>query len=255
MEDAKTAPVGNQPVRGYVAEYKGHVSQGYNIASHFFVGDKYVITGSEDGFIYIYHAQTAKLVRKIAAGTKIIHLLKPFPDPDIGFAYSGLQRSTIHFYDAKTTEDQKPKGVKYGNEQTGPDFNEPSLKIIEEFMSENGDLILKVFHSNNITYSSGMSWDNLLKLIIRQEDADSRRLYTRLNEVLLRNMQQFLQNPQSMASQEPRESNESQEKPKKTEFRAIYDKPTCVKCREKQMIKTMEKDSLDLNCDLIRDLP
>ena len=43
-------------------------------------------------------------------------------------------------------------------------------------MSENGDLILKVFHSNNITYSSGMTWDNLLKVITREEDEDSRRL-------------------------------------------------------------------------------
>ena len=68
-------------------------------------------------------------------------------------------------------------------------------------------------------------------------------------------MQEFLQNPQSTASQEPKDPAESKEKPKKTEFRAIYDKTTCVKCREKEMIKAVQRESLDSNCDLIRDLP
>jgi len=55
-----------------------------------------------------------------------------------------------------------------------------SRKFIEDFMSENGDLILKVFHSNNITYSSGMTWENLLRVICREEDEDSKKLLTKV---------------------------------------------------------------------------
>jgi len=254
-DDAATAA--KKPVSGYVIEYKGHASHGYNIASHFFANDKYVITGSEDGYIYMYNTATAQIERKIPAGMKIIHLLKPYPNPDIGFAYSGLQKSTIHFYDAKATEDMKPKkDVKKKVEQMGSDFNESTIKFIEDFMSENGDLILKVFHSNNITYSSGMTWDNLLKVITREEDEDSRRLNQRLNEVLMRNMQQYLQNPESFTNQEPRAPKQVKEKPKQTVYRDLHPENTkCIKCQDLQSIKAYEMRMLESNCELLKQLP
>jgi len=258
LDDADKNPNANKKnIKGYIVEYKGHTSHGYNIASHFFVNDKYVITGSEDGYIYIYNAATAEVVRKISAGMKIIHLLKPYPNPEIGFAYSGLQRSTIHFYDANTTEDSKPKKeIKNKVEQMGNDFNETTIKFIEEFMSENGDLILKVFHSNNITYSSGMTWDNLLRVITREEDEDSRRLNQKLNEVLMRNMQQFLQNPESFTTSEPRAKEEPKEKVKQTVYRDI-DRPKtkCPKCLNRAEIKASEIKSFENNCHLLKNLP
>jgi WD40 repeat protein len=256
LEDIQPSST-KKAVDGYIVEYRGHASHGYNIASHFFVNDKYVITGSEDGYIYIYDTQEGNVVRKIAAGMKIIHLLKPYPNPDIGFAYSGLQRSTIHFYDAKTTEDSRPKKeVRNKVEQMGNDFNESTVKFIEDFMSENGDLILKVFHSNNITYSSGMTWDNLLKVITREEDEDSIKLNRKLNEVLMRNMQQYLQNPESFGNREPAAPTEPQEKVKKVSYRDIY-KPTstCETCKEKQTIARNQLNSLTANCDLLKNLP
>lgn len=40
-------------------------------------------------------------------------------------------------------------------------------------MSECGDMILKIFHSNNLTYSNGMNFENLLDIIHKKNDQES----------------------------------------------------------------------------------
>jgi hypothetical protein len=50
------------------------------------------------------------------------------------------------------------------------------MKIIEDIMSECGDMILRVFHSNNLTYSNGMNFENLLEIIQRNNDRESMKL-------------------------------------------------------------------------------
>lgn len=47
------------------------------------------------------------------------------------------------------------------------------VKLIEEIMSECGDMILKIFHSNNLTYSNGMNFENLLDIIHKKNDQES----------------------------------------------------------------------------------
>ena len=60
-------------------EYKGHKCQGYNIGAHFFGYEDYILTGSEDGFIYIYNKLSGEIEKKIQAKSKVIHLVKPLP--------------------------------------------------------------------------------------------------------------------------------------------------------------------------------
>jgi hypothetical protein len=50
------------------------------------------------------------------------------------------------------------------------------MKIIEEIMSECGDMILRVFHSNNLTYSNGMNFETLLEIIQKNNDRESMKL-------------------------------------------------------------------------------
>jgi len=40
-------------------------------------------------------------------------------------------------------------------------------------MSECGDAILRIFHSNNLTYSSGMNFENLMDIIQKKNDPES----------------------------------------------------------------------------------
>jgi hypothetical protein len=50
------------------------------------------------------------------------------------------------------------------------------MKIIEDIMSECGDMILRVFHSNNLTYSNGMNFENLIEIIQKNNDRESLKL-------------------------------------------------------------------------------
>jgi hypothetical protein len=50
------------------------------------------------------------------------------------------------------------------------------MKVIEEIMSECGDLILRIFHSNNLTYSNGMNFENLMEIIQKNNDQESLRI-------------------------------------------------------------------------------
>ena len=52
-------------------------------------------------------------------------------------------------------------------------------------MSEYGDLILKVFHKNNFTYTSGMTWENLIKIVTQDDDEESRELLKKVRLILI----------------------------------------------------------------------
>lgn len=41
-------------------------------------------------------------------------------------------------------------------------------------MTEYGDLILKIFHKNNYTYSSQMTLDNLIRMVSNDSDQESK---------------------------------------------------------------------------------
>lgn len=58
--------------------YNGHLNQKYSITSGFVVAgsERYVISGSEDGYIYLWDLQTSEVVQKIKAhdGKSIFHI-------------------------------------------------------------------------------------------------------------------------------------------------------------------------------------
>lgn len=55
-------------------------------------------------------------------------------------------------------------------------------------MTEYGDLILKIFHKNNYTYSSQMTLDSLIKMISSDSDHESRQI---LQKVSLKNIKKI----------------------------------------------------------------
>ena len=81
-----------------VVEYRGHKCVGYNIETNFFNNEKYVITGSEDSFIYIYDIMSATLVKKYKTPQKCVNLVKPFPNCEYSFVYSGLENTSIYVW-------------------------------------------------------------------------------------------------------------------------------------------------------------
>jgi len=79
------------------------------------------------------------------------------------------------------------------------DFEETTLKLVEEFMSEYGDLILKVLHKNNFTYSYGMTWENLVRIVTQEDDEDSKELLRKFNDELIKKMQNYFIRDSSQA--------------------------------------------------------
>ena len=62
------------------------------------------------------------------------------------------------------------------------------VKLIEEIMSECGDMILKIFHSNNLTYSNGMNFENLLDIIQKKNDQESIKIINMVKNLLINNL-------------------------------------------------------------------
>jgi hypothetical protein len=59
------------------------------------------------------------------------------------------------------------------------------MKLVEEIMAECGDIILRIFHSNNLTYSNGMNFENLLEIIQKNNDQESLKI---MNTVIFFNL-------------------------------------------------------------------
>lgn len=55
------------------------------------------------------------------------------------------------------------------------------IKLVEEIMSECGDTILRIFHSNNLTYSNGMTFENLIEIIQQKNDEESLKIVNMVN--------------------------------------------------------------------------
>lgn len=81
-----------------MVEYKGHKCVGYNIETNYFNKENYVITGSEDSYIYIYDILTSALVKKYKTPQKCVNLVKPMPNSDHSFVFSGLENTSIYVW-------------------------------------------------------------------------------------------------------------------------------------------------------------
>jgi len=87
-----------------INEYKGHKCNGYNIESNFFVNERYIITGSEDSFVYIYDTLSSNLVTKYKTHQKCVNLVKPLPNcQPYSFVFTGLEDISIYVWRINNT--------------------------------------------------------------------------------------------------------------------------------------------------------
>lgn len=205
--DMRKLPIGENPdlnANYCVNEYKGHLCKGFNIETNFFCQEKYIVTGSEDSFIYIYDTISSDLVMKYKTNQKCVNLVKPFPmkSHNYSLVYTGLEDVSIYVMNTnkvlgknveKNYSGKKEREGKQGDvnlsqvhDNNFSDYEEilnveekeqnKHMKLIEEIMSECGDLILRIFHSNNLTYSNGMNFEHLMEIIQRNNDEESLRI-------------------------------------------------------------------------------
>lgn len=114
-------------------------------------------------------------------------------------------------------------------------------------MSECGDLILRIFHSNNLTYSSGMNFETLYEIIQKKNDPESLRiinmvkaLITKLNEKFMKRIcDSFLE---SRSGTRERRSKESSQEKVQTKVDVLV---KCGKCllEKEELNRTIETDT------------
>lgn len=85
------------------------------------------------------------------------------------------------------------------------------MKLIEEIMSECGDMILRVFHSNNVTYSSGLNFENLLEIIQNNNDQESMKVMNMLNEKFMKRIMESFINMEHRPNNNKNKSKQTKE--------------------------------------------
>lgn len=183
-----------------INQYRGHTCKGFNIDCNFFMNENYILTGSEDSHIYIYDTTSTEIVKKFKTHQKCVNLVKPMPDSwPYSFVFTGLEDISIHIWgvNKKLSKNiEKLYSSRKNDNHMGLETSEydeifksedkeanEQMKLIEEIMSECGDLILRIFHANNLTYSNGMNFENLMEIIQKNNDQESMKVIQMVRKV------------------------------------------------------------------------
>ena len=180
--------INNDYNRNFISEYNKHKCTGYNVECSFYHFEKYLITGSETGSIFIYDIFNPNMYKEIKTHLKCVNLVKQVPNNSNAFAFAGLAENAVFIYDSKKNiskfydkeENNSSNEEKYliddDDEIKTDKSQELCNDIIEEIMKEHGDVILKTFHKNNMTYNSGINFANFFKMMQKSGEGKSTQI-------------------------------------------------------------------------------
>ena len=203
--DLRKLPKENEkPDTYYINEFNKHKCVGYNIECNFYMNEKYAMTGSEDGNIYIYDIYKNNTYYKIKTRLKCINLIKQVPNT-YNFAYTGLEDISIFIWNAHKNISkyyekycQKVSGKKEEDDLDDSETEKEDIrevdndfqmynKLVEEVMAECGDSILKLFHSNNLTYN-GINLEKLNEIIRNSEDEKTKTMLKSITDKFIKKL-------------------------------------------------------------------
>ena len=242
----------------YIYEYNKHKCVGYNIGCSFYNNEQYILTGSENYCFYIYDIFNPKNYYKIKTQQKCINIIKQIPNTyDISF--TGLEdvsifiwnahKHIIKYYQGKNEQNKnKMNDIRKNSDNINDDSDGEKYleeieetyknqqicnKLIEEIMAECGDLILKIFHKQNLTYSKGINFENLIDIIRESHDKESENILKKIQQKF---MEKIINNFISGAKLNKNEKKEEDTKIKNTNISEnIINKREikCLDCQEK----------------------
>ena len=167
----------NDYSRNYINEYNYHRCTGYNVECNYYQEEKYLITGSETGSIIIYDIFNPNKYKEIKTHLKCVNLVKQIPNNSNAIAFAGLAENAVFIYDSNKNimKFYDKDGNNFSEEENNFIDDEDDIgkdksqelcnNIIEEIMKEHGDVILKTFHKNNMTYNNGINFANFLQMM------------------------------------------------------------------------------------------
>ena len=240
--------------KSFVNEYNKHKCVGYNIECNFYNNEQYLITGSENSYIYIYDIFNNNLYYKIKTQHTCINIVKQIPNT-YSIAFTGLEDISVFIWNAhKNITKYYDKKYLLNNNKDDDNFIDDSdgekdlddieetdkshqlcNKLIEDIMSECGDMILKVFHNNNLTYSSGINFESLIDIIKKSNDSKGESIIEIINEKFMKRiMENYISGVNNKKQSQDNKDNNKNKKKIKLQKREI-------KCTECQSIKNNEK--------------
>ena len=204
--DLRKLPKENEENPNCINEYKKHRCVGYNIECNYYLNENYIITGSEDGNIYIYDINNNNIYYKIKTTLKCVNLIKEIPNT-YNIAFTGLEDSTIFIWNANKNiskfyekycclNSNKNDDNNFYDSDNEKDLNDEDTnkysnlgnKLIEEVMTECGDVILKLFHSHNLTYSNGINLERLSEIIQNNNDQKTKDIIKKITDKFMKKM-------------------------------------------------------------------
>ena len=235
--------------KSYVNEYNKHKCVGYNIECNFYNNEQYIITGSENSYIYIYDIFNNNLYYKIKTQHTCINIVKQIPNT-YSIAFSGLEDISVFIWNAhKNITKYYEKKYLLNKDKDDDNFIDDSdeekdleeieetdkshqlcNKLIEEIMSECGDMILKIFHNNNLTYSNGINFESLLDIIKKSNDSKGERIREIINEKFMKRIKEnYISGVKNKKKGQDNKDNKNK-KPLKLQKREIK----CTECQTKK---------------------
>ena len=251
--DLRKLPKENEENPICINEYKKHRCVGYNIECNYYLNENYIITGSEDGNIYIYDINNNNIYYKIKTTLKCVNLIKEIPNT-YNIAFTGLEDSTIFIWNANKNiskfyekycclNSNKNDDNNFYDSDNEKDLNDEDTnkysnlgnKLIEEVMTECGDVILKLFHSHNLTYSNGINLERLSEIIQNNNDQKTKDIIKKITDKFMKKMMDNI-----MESVDKKKEKKPE---KKKEKKKILQKNE-IKCLECSQTKNKNNDNI-----------
>ena len=104
-------------------------------------------------------------------------------------------------------------------------------KLIEEIMAEFGDLILKIFHKQNLTFSNGINFQSLKDIIRESHDKESENILLKIQQKFMEKIINNYISGSKLNKKEDKEKNKQKENINKNIIQKREIK--CLECQEK----------------------
>ena len=246
----------------FIYEYNKHKCVGYNIGCSFYNNEQYILTGSENYFLYLYDILNPNNYYKIKTQEKCINFVKQIPNTydicftgleDISIFVWNAHKNIIKYYQNRNKQistDEKNNEIigdesdseRYLDEIEETEKNQLLCnKLIEEVMEEFGDLILKIFHKQNLTYSKGINFENLMEIIRNSNDTESENILNKINQKF---MEKMINNFISGIKLNKKENKQEDTKTDNIKENIIKSREIkCLECQKKENNESIENNN------------
>ena len=226
---------------------------GYNVECNYYQDEKYLITGSENGSIIIYDIFNPNKYKEIKTHLKCVNLVKQIPNNSNTIAFAGLAENAVFiydssknitkFYDKENNFSEEENNFIEDDDDIGKDKSQEICNnIIEDIMKEHGDVILKTFHKNNMTYNNGINFANFFQMLQSSGEGNATQQIFQIFLDKIKN--EFL----NMENKEINKKNKKEKKEEKKETNSPKRNIKCSECELKNNNQYKNYENNIFNC-------